>query len=51
MWGEKAIEGVVPLYAKLLNGKLEALGSTVRVEGSDEEGWRLVRPDGDGASS
>ena len=51
VWGEKAIEGVVPLYAKLLNGKLEALGSTVRVEGSDEEGWRLVRPDGDGASS
>ena len=51
VWGENAIAGTVGLYAKLLNGKFEALGSTVRVEGSDDEGWRLVKSDGDGAAS
>lgn len=46
VWEGDAMEGTLDLYAQFLNGKLKAVGSTVRVEGSDEAGWRLVSADG-----
>ena len=42
VWDGAALEGEVELYASYLNGKLDALGSCVKVEGSDRDGWRMV---------
>jgi len=49
VWDDAVLPGAIRLYAKMLNSKLEALGSAARVEGSEEEGWRLVKHAGDGA--
>lgn len=48
VWEGNAPQGTVPLYVSYLNSKLGAIGSTQRVAGSDDEGWRLVE---DGATS
>jgi DNA-binding response OmpR family regulator len=42
VWDGEALDGEVELYASYLNGKLDALGSRVKVEGSDRDGWRMV---------
>ncbi|MGN0075771.1 MAG: response regulator transcription factor [Parafannyhessea sp.] len=42
VWDGAALDGEVELYASYLNGKLEALGSDVKVEGSSDDGWRMV---------
>ncbi|MCH4082869.1 MAG: response regulator transcription factor [Olsenella sp.] len=42
VWDGAALDGEVELYASYLNGKLEALGSDVKVEGSADDGWRMV---------
>ena len=47
VWEGDAPDGTLSLYASFLNGKLQALGSLVAVEGSDDEGWRMVSPDGE----
>lgn len=51
IWDGEALSGTVELYARLLNAKLEALGSSLRVEGAEGDGWRLVSADGDGAQA
>ena len=47
VWEGDAPDGTLSLYASFINGKLQALGSPVSVVGSDEEGWRMVGPDGE----
>ena len=49
VWDDAVLPGAIKLYAKMLNSKLSALGSQARVKGSEDEGWRLVKHDGDGA--
>ncbi|MGI6755044.1 MAG: response regulator transcription factor [Atopobiaceae bacterium] len=51
VWGDEALMGTAELYVKLLNGKLAALGSNTSIEGSADEGWKLVRQDGHGEAS
>lgn len=51
VWNGDALPGAIELYARLINGKLEALGSVLRIKGSETDGWRLVRHDGDGTQA
>lgn len=46
VWDGAALDGEVELYASYLNGKLSALGSDVKVEGSPDDGWRMVESRG-----
>lgn len=48
VWDDSVLPGAIKLYAKMLNSKLQALGSSARVKGSEGEGWRLVKSCGDG---
>lgn len=43
---DEQMDGSLDLYVHFLNGKFEALGSKVSVQGSDREGWRMVVADG-----